>query len=98
MAYIKKNDTVIVTQGKDKNKTGKVVNIGKDKIVVQGINLIKKAVKPKSQQEKGGIISIEAPIHISNVMLVSKGKKTRVGIKIENGKKERVSKKTGEVL
>ncbi len=98
MSYIKKNDTVMITQGKDKKKTGKVVSVGKDKIIVQGLNLIKKAVKPKSQQEKGGIISIEAPLHISNVMLVSKGKKTRAGIKIENGKKERISKKTREVL
>ncbi|MDC7125628.1 MAG: 50S ribosomal protein L24, partial [Spirochaetales bacterium] len=71
---IKKNDTVKVVCGKDKGKTGKVVKVDSKngKVIVQGINIVKKAQKPKSQNEKGGIISIEAALDLSNVMLVCK--------------------------
>ena len=66
---------------------------------MQGLNLVKKAVRKKSQQDKGGIIEIEAPIHISNVSLVTKsGQTTRIGYKFEDGKKVRIARKTGEEI
>ena len=100
MSKIKKDDTVQVMSGREKGKTGKVteVNVKKQKVFVAGVNMIKKAVKRKSQQDKGGIISIEAPLAISKVRVVSKGIPSRIGYKIENGKKIRIAKKTGEVL
>ena len=96
---IKKNDTVKVVCGKDKGKTGKVVKVDSDKgrIIVQGINLVKKAQKPKSQNEKGGIISIEAAMDISNLMVVCKKcGPTRIGYKVEGKDKARICKKCGE--
>lgn len=97
---IKKNDLVQVLSGREKGKSGKVseVNAEKGRVYVTGINMVKKAVKKKSQQDRAGIISIEAPLHISKVALVSKGKPSRVGFTITNGKKIRVAKKTGETL
>jgi large subunit ribosomal protein L24 len=98
---IKKNDTVKVVAGKDKGKTGKVVKIDRTagRVVVQGVNMVKKAMKKRSQQDKGGIIEIEAPLHISNVAIVTKdGSTSRIGYKFEDGKKVRFAKKTGEVL
>ncbi len=98
---IKKDDTVQVLAGKDKGKTGKVLKIDRvdDRVVVQGVNMVKKAMKKRNQQDKGGIIEIEAPLHISNVAIVTKdGSTSRIGYKIENGKKVRFAKKTGEVL
>lgn len=97
---LKKNDTVKIIAGKDKGKVGKIVKINPetDKVIVQGINMVTKTLKRKSQQDKGGIMVVEAPIHVSNVALVSKDKVTRVGYKMQNGKKVRVAKKTGEVL
>ncbi|MCF7940946.1 MAG: 50S ribosomal protein L24 [Spirochaetia bacterium] len=98
---IKKNDTVKVIAGKDKGKTGKVVKIDRTagRVVVQGVNMVKKAMKKRSQQDKGGIIEIEAPLHISNVAIVTKdGSTSRIGYKFEDGKKVRFAKKTGEVL
>lgn len=96
---IKKNDTVKVIAGKDKGKTGKVVRITGDRVIVQGVNMVKKAMRKKSQQDKGGIIEIEAPLHISNIALLLKdGSTSRIGYKFEDGKKVRFAKKTGEVL
>lgn len=98
---IKKNDQVVVIAGKDKGKTGRVLKVDSEKgrIVVEGINMVKKAVRRKSQNEPGGFIDIEAPIHISNVMFLDKdGKPTRLGYKFVDGKKVRYSKRTGEVL
>ncbi len=98
---IKKNDTVIVLAGKDKGKTGKILKIDtdNDRVIIQGVNMVKKAVKKKSQQDKGGIIEVEAPLHISNVAIVTKdGSPSRIGYKFEDGKKVRFAKKTGEVL
>jgi large subunit ribosomal protein L24 len=100
---IKKGDTVIVTAGKDKGKTGKVLfAIPKtNRVIVEGVNMVTKHQKPTPQLQQGGIIHQEAPIHVSNVMYYeSKTKKgTRVGHKfLEDGKKVRVSKRTGEVL
>ncbi|MDY7027849.1 MAG: 50S ribosomal protein L24 [Spirochaetota bacterium] len=98
---LKKNDTVKILAGKDKGKTGKILSISakSGRVYVQGLNMVKKAVRQKSQQEKGGIIEIEAPLHISNVAALTKnGDITRIGYKIEDGKKVRIAKKTGEEL
>ena len=97
---IKKGDKVIVLSGDDKGKTGEVLKAmpKESKVVVQGVNLVKRHTKP-SQTTPGGIISKEAAIHVSNVALVtSEGKPTRVGFKTENGRKVRVARKTGEVI
>ena len=98
---IKKNDTVKVVSGKDKGKTGKVVKVdsNKGRVIVQGINIVKKAQKPKSQNEKGGIISIEAAMDISNVMVVCKKcGPTRVGYKVDGNDKKRICKKCGDTI
>jgi len=98
---IKKNDQVKIIAGKDKGKTGKVLKVDRInyRVVVQGINMVKKSVKPKKQGEQGGIVDVESPIHISNVSLITKnGKITRVGYKVEGGQKIRISRKTGEEL
>lgn len=97
---IKKGDKVIVLSGDDKGKTGEVLKAmpKESKVVVQGVNLVKRHTKP-SQTTPGGIISKEAAIHVSNVALVtSDGKPTRIGFKTENGRKVRVARKTGEVI
>ena len=97
---IKKGDTVKVIAGKDKDKEGKVMSVDpkNGKIMVEGINLVSKHAKPSAANQNGGIISKEAALDISNVMLVFKGKTTRVGFKMENDKKLRVAKSTGEVI
>ena len=99
---LKKNDNVKVLTGKDKGKTGQILKINHvtQRVVVQGVNMVKKTMKKRSQQDQGGIKEIEAPIHISNVALLLKnGETTRVGFKLEeNGKKVRFAKKTGEVI
>jgi large subunit ribosomal protein L24 len=101
MQRIKVNDNVIVISGKEKGKTGKVLNISSDRVVIEGVNMIKKHVKPNAANENGGIVEMEASVHASNVMLIDpKTKKgTRVGIEVDkNGKKIRVSKKSNEKL
>ena len=98
---IVKGDHVIVISGKDKGKEGEVVRaIPKDdKVVVTGVNTAKKHQKAQKQNQQAGIIDVDMPVHISNVMLVHKGKPTRVGYKIQDdGKKVRVAKRTGEVI
>ena len=97
---IKKGDTVKVIAGKDKDKEGKVISVDpkNGKIVVEGINIIKKHTKPSAANQNGGIITKEAPIDASNVMYVFKGKATRVGNKIEKDKKVRFAKSTGDVI
>lgn len=98
---IKKGDQVIVITGRDKGKTGEVLkSMPKDsKVLVQGVNLVKRHQKP-TQENAGGIISKEAPIHVSNVALIDpkSGKATRVGFKIVNDQKVRVAKRSGEVI
>lgn len=99
---IKKGDQVIVITGRDKGKTGEVVKSmpKENKVLVQGINLVKRHTKP-TQESAGGIISKEAPIHVSNVSLIDpkSGKATRVGFKVEkDGQKVRVAKRSGEVI
>ena len=100
-AKIKKGDKVIVLAGKDRGAEGEVVTVlpQKDRVVVKGVNLIKKHQR-QTQTEQGGIITREAPIHISNVALKDpeSGKATRVGFKIDGDKKVRVARKSGEVI
>ena len=97
---LKKDDTVKIIAGKDKGLTGKIVKVDprKERVIVQGANMVKKTMKKQNAQDKGGIMEVEAPIHVSNVALVSKGSVSKVGYKMENGKKVRYAKKTGEVL
>ena len=97
---IKKADTVRVIAGKDKDKEGKVliVNAKKNTVVVEGVNMITKHEKPSMANQQGGIVNKEAPINISNVMYLHKGKPTRIGFKIEGDKKVRVAKSTGETI
>ncbi|MDY5577324.1 MAG: 50S ribosomal protein L24 [Lachnospiraceae bacterium] len=97
---IKKGDLVRVIAGKDKDKEGKVmsVNAKDNTVLVEGINMVSKHTKPNAQNQTGGIISQEASIDISNVMLVVDGEVTRVGFKVEDGKKVRVAKKSGKVI
>ena len=96
---IKKGDTVRIIAGKDKDKEGKVLSIDKKngRLVVEGANMVTKHAKPSAANQNGGIIQKEAALDISNVMYVHKGKPTRIGFKIENDKKVRFAKSTGEV-
>ncbi|MEL3973438.1 50S ribosomal protein L24 [Rossellomorea oryzaecorticis] len=100
--HVKKGDKVVVITGKDKGKTGEVLAAfpKKDRVLVEGINVVKKHAKPSQMNPQGGIISQEASIHVSNVMLLDpkSNEATRVGYKTEDGKKVRVAKKSGEVL
>ena len=97
---IKKGDTVKVITGKDKDKEGKVlsVDVKNGKVLVEGVNMITKHAKPSAANQNGGIIQKEAPIDISNVMYLHKGKVTRVGFKMDGDKKVRFAKTTGEVI
>ena len=97
---IKKGDTVKVIAGKDKDKEGKVVSVDrkKGKVLVEGINMITKHEKPSVSNQNGGIVQKEAPIDASNVMYVHKGKATRIGFTIDNGKKVRFAKSTGDII
>ena len=100
--HIKKGDIVFVNAGEDKGKTGRVLQVlvKDNRAIVEGINVVSKHTKPNAKNPQGGIEKKEAPIHISNlnVMLVVKGKTTRVGFKVEDGKKVRFAKSTGEVI
>ena len=97
---IKTGDTVKVIAGKDKDKEGKVLSVDKKtgRVVVEGVNMVTKHAKPSAANQQGGIINKEAPIDASNVMYVQNGKATRIGYKVEDGKKVRFAKKTGEVI
>ncbi len=100
-AKIKKGDIVIVTVGKDKGREGEVLEVrpSEDRVVVQGLNMIARHTRP-SQNQAGGIIRREAPLHLSNVMLKDPktGEPTRVGFKIEKDRKVRYAKRSGEVI
>ena len=98
---IRKDDRVKVIAGKDKGKVGRVLRVdrGRGRVLVEGINIAKKAMRKKKQEDRGGIMDIEIPIHISNVMLVTRaGEPTRVGIKKENGHRVRVARKNNETV
>lgn len=100
--HVKKGDKVMVISGKDKGKTGVILASfpKKNRVLVEGVNIVKKHSKPSQMNPQGGIINQEAPIHVSNVMPIDPktGEPTRVGVKVENGNKVRYAKKSGEVL
>lgn len=102
MLKIKKGDNVEVIAGKDKGKNGEVVSVipSEEKVVVKGVNVVTKHVKPKQSGAKGERIQVESPIHISNVMVVCPElkKKTRVGFVIKDGSKVRISKKSNKEI
>ena len=100
MLKIKKGDTVQVIAGKDNGKQGKVVSVDLKtrKVIVEGVNMVTRHTKPSQANPNGGIVRKEAPIDGSNVMLVYKGKPTRVGFGMKDGKKVRIAKATGEVI
>ena len=97
---IKKGDTVRVIAGGDVNNEGKVIAVDKknNPVTVEGVNMVKRHVKPSMANQAGGIIEQEAPIDASNVMLLHNGQPTRVGFKMDGDKKVRFAKKTGEVI
>lgn len=98
---LRKDDTVRVISGKEKGKQGKIVRIdmAKGRAIVQGLNMVKKAMKKKSQNDRGGIVEIEAPIRLCNMMIMCKKcGPTRLGYKFEGDTKKRVCRKCGEVL
>ena len=100
--HVKKGDKVMVISGKDKGKSGVILAAfpKQSRVLVEGVNIVKKHAKPSQVNPQGGIINQEAPIHVSNVMPVDpkSGNPTRVGYKTVDGKKVRVAKKSGEVL
>ena len=103
---IKKGDTVYVLAGDDKGKTGRVLNVMPEqgKAIVEGVNIVSKSTKPNAKAPQGGIVKMEAPIHLSNLAVVDPKsgrdpKPTRVGFRMDdNGKKVRYSKKSGEEI
>lgn len=99
---IHKNDMIKVITGREKGKTGRVIEVDlkKQRVLVERVNLVKRHQKPTQKYRQGGIIEKEAPVHISNVMLYEEkaGKATRIGAKVVDGKKVRVSRRSGEVL
>jgi large subunit ribosomal protein L24 len=97
---IKKGDTVKVLAGNYRGQEGKVLSviIDKNRAIVEGINTVSRHTKPSAANPQGGIVKKEAPIHISNLMLVHNGNATRVGRKIEDEKIVRYAKKSGEVI
>jgi large subunit ribosomal protein L24 len=101
--HVKKDDNVMVISGKDKGKKGRIIAAypRENRVLIEGINMMKKHAKPTQQNPQGGILNQEAPIHASNVMLLDPkgGKPTRIGYKtLDNGKKVRVAKKSGQAI
>lgn len=98
----KKGDNVIVTTGKDKGKKGTIAKVLRDtdRVVVEGLNLTKKHQRARKSGEKGSIITVAMPIHVSNVMAVDpkSGKRTRVGYKMVKDKKVRIARKSGQEI
>ncbi|MEV4606642.1 50S ribosomal protein L24 [Neorhizobium sp. LMR1-1-1.1] len=100
MQKIKKGDNVVILAGKDKGRTGEVLQVlpKEDRAVVRGINMVKRHQR-QTQTQEAGIVNKEASIHLSNVAIVAKdGKPTRVGFSVVDGKKVRVAKRTGDVI
>jgi large subunit ribosomal protein L24 len=105
---IRRDDTVRVITGKDRGRTGRVKSVDpkNQRVYVEGVNIVKRHIKPRTlrdtqrAQEIGGIVEMEGPIHISNVMLIdpSSGEPTRVGVKREDGKRARVARKSGKEI
>jgi large subunit ribosomal protein L24 len=100
-AKIKKGDRVVVLAGRDKGRQGEVMQVfpKEERLIVQGLNLVKRHTRPSQTDPQGGIKTKEAPLHISNVAYVDgDGSPTRVGFRIEGDKKVRYAKKSGEVI
>ena len=98
---LKKEDIVQVIAGKDKGKRGRILKIlrGKDRILVEGVNIVKKTKRKRKQQDRGGIIEVEAALHSSNLMIICKKcGPVRIGCKMEGDNKIRICKKCGEAL
>ena len=105
---LKKEDTVQVIAGKDKGATGKILYVdhSKDRVIVEGVNMITKHQKPSRTNQRGGIVNKEAPIHVSNLMYLHHNKPTRIGYKVsatehdgvKQVQKQRVALSTGEVI
>ena len=96
---LKRDDTVKIIKGKDRGKSGRILNVDHEKmrVIVEGLNIMKKAVKPKKQNDKGGIKELEKPMAIANVMIVCKKcGPTRIGFKITAKEKTRICRKCGE--
>jgi len=101
--HIKKGDTVYVLSGEDRGKQGRVLSVdaAKNRAVVEGVNIVSKSTKPTAKYPQGGIVKMEAPIHISNLNLIDpkSGKPTRIGIRVnDKGEKVRYAKKSGEEI
>ncbi len=101
--HIKKGDTVYVNAGDDKGKTGRVLRVlvDKNRAVVEGVNIVSKSTKPNAKHPQGGIVKMEAPVHISNLNVLDpkSGKPTRIGRRLNDaGKLVRYSKKSGEEI
>ena len=100
--HIKKDDQVIVLAGSDKGRSGKVLKVlvDKERVLVEGINMVSKSTKPSAANPQGGIVKQEAPIHISNVSLIDpkSGQPTRIRIRREGKTVTRIAKKSGEVI
>ncbi|MCI1931290.1 MAG: 50S ribosomal protein L24 [Clostridia bacterium] len=97
---LKTGDNVVVITGKNKGKQGKILIVDRKKgrVLVEGVNMVSKHQKPNAQNQQGGIVKKENYIDASNVMYLHNGKATRIGAKIEDGKKFRIAKSTGEVI
>lgn len=100
MQKIRKGDKVVILAGKDKGRTGEVIQVmpKEDRAVVRGVNMVKRHTR-QSQSQEAGIINKEASLHLSNIAIVDKGgKPTRVGFQVVDGKKVRVAKRSGDVI
>ena len=100
-AKIKKGDRVVLLAGRDKGRQGEVMRVfpKEERVIVQGLNLVKRHTRPSQTDPQGGIRTKEAPVHVSNVAYVDRsGEPTRVGFRIEGDKKVRYAKKSGEVI
>jgi large subunit ribosomal protein L24 len=100
-AKIKKGDRVVLLAGRDKGRQGEVIRVWpkEERVLVSGLNLVKRHTKPSQADPQGGVKTKEAPLHVSNVAFVdSNGKPTRVGFKVDGDKKVRFAKTTGEAI
>jgi large subunit ribosomal protein L24 len=99
---LRKGDLVQVISGREKGKSGKIIHIDleKGRVIVEKLNVVKKTKRASAESQKGGIIEIEASIHLSNVMLLDTkaNKPTRIGMRFEDGKKIRIAKKSGKAV
>ena len=98
---LKRSDEVMVVNGREKGKQGKILSIdhSKGRVIIEGLNMVKKTMRKSQQNQKGGIVEVEASINLSNVMVVCrKCGPTRVGYKLEKGAKSRICRKCGEQL